>query len=182
MYKLVGIVGNNWSGSRNRLLLQYMQTRYANQFELNLLETGTLPMYSQDDENNPTPAVVAFRAAIAEADGVIIATAEHNHSVPTALKNALDWCSRVEHPMVGKPVMIVGASLGPMGTVRAQGHLRQILDSPGIGAHILPGNEFLITDSSHQFDETGQLNQPATIAFLDQSVTAFADFLGHEIP
>jgi len=177
MNKFVGIVGNNWHGSRNRMLLQYMQARYAEQFELTILETGQLPLFSQDDEHDPSAAVLAFRDAIAAADGVIIATAEHNHSVPTALKNALDWCSRVVHPIAGKPVMIVGASLGPMGSVRAQAHLRQILDSPGIAAHVLPGNEFLLADSSHQFDAQGQLTNPATIEFLDQSVTAYINFV-----
>ncbi|WP_203624557.1 NADPH-dependent FMN reductase [Lacticaseibacillus sp. 866-1] len=177
MLNLVGIVGNNWSGSTNRQLLQFMKTRYAAQFSLTLLETGQLPLFSQDDETHPTEAVQHFRHAIAAADGVIIATPEHNHSIPAVLKNALDWCSRVEHPLTGKKVMIVGSALGPMGTVRAQGHLRQILDSPGLAAQVLPGNEFLLSKAHDQFDAAGALTNQATIEFLDECVTHYLAFL-----
>ncbi|WP_125704097.1 NADPH-dependent FMN reductase [Lacticaseibacillus daqingensis] len=179
MFHLVGIVGNNYSGSLNRALLQAMQRRYADQFTLTLLETKPLPLFSQDDETTPGQAVRAFRAAIATADGVIIATPEHNHSLPAVLKNALDWCSRIEHPLEDKRVMVVGASLGPMGTVRAQAHLRQILDSPGIGALTLPGNEFLMGLAGKQFDAQGNLTDPATRAFLDTCVANYLDFLRH---
>lgn len=177
MLHLVGIVGNNWSGSRNRQLLRFIKQNYATQFSLQLLETGDLPLFSQDDEATPPTVVTTFRQTIAASDGVIIATAEHNHSVPATLKNALDWCSRIEHPLAGKPVMIVGAALGPMGTVRAQGHLRQILDSPAIAARVLPGNEFLLADSSHQLGADGQLIDPQALAFLDQVVAHFLAFV-----
>ena len=178
MKHFVGIVGNNWSGSRNRQLLQLMKRRYADQFDLTLLETGDLPLFSQDIETTPSPVVTAFRDQIAQADGIIIATAEHNHSIPTSLKNALDWCSRVVHPIDQQTVMLVGASLGPMGTVRAQMHLRQILDSPGIGARVLPSNEVLISFSGKQFTPEGDITNPATLAQLDLSTQAFMAFVG----
>lgn len=177
MLNIVGIVGNNWSGSTNRKLLQFIKARYQDRFCLTLLETGELPLFSQDDENSPTAAVQTFRHAIAAADGVIIATPEHNHSIPAVLKNALDWCSRVEHPLAGKKVMIVGSALGTMGTVRAQGHLRQILDSPGLNAQVLPGNEFLLSSALQQFDEAGNLTNQATTSFLDECVANYLTFL-----
>lgn len=39
--------------------------------------------------------------------------------------------------------MIVGASYYDQGSSRAQLHLRQILDAPGVNAIVMPGNEFL---------------------------------------
>lgn len=180
MLHLVGIVGNNYSGSTNRRLLTFIQRRYADRFALTLLETGQLPLFSQDDEAHPPASVTAFRRAILMADGVIIATPEHNHSLPAVLKNALDWCSRIEHPLEDQPVMIVGAALGPMGTVRAQAHLRQILDSPGIGARVLPGNEFLLTLAGQKFTATGQLNDPDTVAFLDTCIAHYLAFVSGE--
>lgn len=177
MLNFVGIVGNNWHGSHNRQLLYYMKARYTDRFALNVQETGQLPLFSQDDEENPPASVQAFRAAIEPADGVIIATAEHNHSIPATLKNALDWNSRVVHPLAHKPVMIVGAALGPMGTVRAQGHLRQILDSPAIDAHVMPGDEFLLGESNTQFDAAGKLTDDDTIKFLDHCTTDFIHFV-----
>ncbi|WP_179394315.1 NADPH-dependent FMN reductase [Lacticaseibacillus absianus] len=177
MRHLVGIIGNNYSGSMNRKLLQYIQRRYRDRFALTLLETGTLPLFSQDAEAHPPAVVTAFRTAITAADGVIVATPEHNHSVPAVLKNALDWCSRIEHPLEDKRVMVIGASLGPMGTVRAQTHLRQILDAPGIGAQVLPGNEFLMGRAGQKFDVHGQLVDLGTAAFLDTCIANYLEFL-----
>lgn len=176
MLNFVGIVGNNYSGSVNRLLLQNIKQRYAERFDLALLETGALPLYSQDTEQAIIPVVDAFRDTVAAADGIIIATAEHNHSIPAALKNALDWSSRVVHPFDGKKVMIVGAALGPMGTVRAQMHLRQILDAPGIGAQVMPGNEFLLTNATAKFDATGVLVDQPTLTFLDTVIDRYVAF------
>ena len=64
---------------------------------------------------------------IAEADAVLISTPEFNWSCPGVLKNALEWLSRVDKPIAGKPVLPMGVSQGVLGTVRAQLHLRQVL-------------------------------------------------------
>src|SRR5699024_9584455 len=93
---------------------------------------------------------------IEAADGVIIATPEYDHSVPAVLMNALEWLSYARHPFVGKPVMIVGASYGTLGTSRAQAHLRRILDSPELSARIMPSSEFLLGHSLQAFDEDGR--------------------------
>ena len=70
------------------------------------------------------------------ADGVIIATPEHNHTTSAALKSTIEWLSYQIHPFDGKPVMIVGASYYQQGSSREQLHLRQILDSPGVNAMV----------------------------------------------
>ena len=79
--------------------------------------------------------MIALKAAIAAADGVIFGVPEYNYSIPGGLKNALDWVSRppATSPMRGKPIGLVGAATGMSGTIRAQTHLRQMLvysDSP----------------------------------------------------
>lgn len=88
-----------------------------------------------------------------QADGVIIATPEHNHTIPASLKSVLEWLSFKIHPLENKPVMIVGASYYDQGSSRAQLHLRQILDAPGVNAIVLPGNEFLLGKVKEAFDE-----------------------------
>lgn len=45
--------------------------------------------------------------------------------------------------------MIVGASYYQQGSSREQLHLRQILDSPGVNAMVLPGNEFLLGNAKN---------------------------------
>ena len=53
--------------------------------------------------------------------------------------------------LINKPTMIVGASLGLLGTSRAQAHLRQILDAPELKARVMPGTEFFLGQSEQEF-------------------------------
>ena len=111
-----------------------------------------------------------------EADGVIIATPEHNHSIPSALKSVLEWLSFKVHPFDGKPVMIIGVSYDVQGSSRAQLHLRQILDAPGVNATVMPGNEFLLGRAHEAFDEQGNLVNKGTIDFLESCFRKFMRF------
>lgn len=56
----------------------------------------------------------------------IFATPEHNYSIPGVLKNPIDWTSPYgDSAWQGKPVAVMGASVGFLGSARAQYHLRQ---------------------------------------------------------
>jgi chromate reductase len=111
--KLVAIVGSLRKDSYNRQLANTIQKRYADQFELEILDIGLLPHYNQDEENNPALSVLEFKKKVKEADGVIMITPEYNWSIPGVFKNALDWLSRVDKVLIGKPVMTAGAATGP---------------------------------------------------------------------
>jgi chromate reductase, NAD(P)H dehydrogenase (quinone) len=177
---IVAIVGSLRKESYNMQLAKTMQERYKGKLNIQIADIGSLPHYDQDEENNPPQPVKEFKEAIANAEGVMIITPEYNWSVPGVLKNALDWASRVDKVFIGKPVMTLGATLGMLGTIRAQMHLREILVSPGIQAKILPpgGNEVLIGLANQKFDEeTNQLVDEGTLNFLDSKVEAFVDFV-----
>jgi chromate reductase, NAD(P)H dehydrogenase (quinone) len=177
---IVTIVGSVRKESYNMQLAKTMQERYKGKLNINIADIRSLPHFDQDEENNPPQPVKEFKEAISHADGVIIITPEYNWSVPGVLKNALDWASRVDKVFIGKPVMTLGATLGMLGTVRAQMHLREILGAPGIQAKVLPpgGNEVLISFANQKFDEqTGQLVDEGTLNFLDSKVDAFVDFV-----
>jgi chromate reductase, NAD(P)H dehydrogenase (quinone) len=177
---IVAIVGSLRKESYNMQLAKTMQERYKGKLNIQIADIGSLPHYDQDEENNPPQPVKEFKEAIANAEGVMIITPEYNWSVPGVLKNALDWASRVDKVFIGKPVMTLGATLGMLGTIRAQMHLREILVSPGIQAKILPpgGNEVLIGLANQKFDEeTKQLVDEGTLNFLDSKVEAFVDFV-----
>jgi chromate reductase, NAD(P)H dehydrogenase (quinone) len=91
-------------------------------------ELDGIPGFNQDDEQNPPEKVVELKKRVRQADGILFVTPEYNYSVPGALKNAIDWASRPYGESVwnGKPAAIMRASIGAIGTARAQYHLRQI--------------------------------------------------------
>jgi chromate reductase, NAD(P)H dehydrogenase (quinone) len=173
--KIAVLVGSNRKDSFNKKLALYMQTRYRTTAELEILPIEKLPMYNQDDELTPLEIVTEIKKKVAESDGVLFVTPEYNHSIPAFLKNAIDWFSRVDKVMVNKPAMIVGSSPGVLGTARAQMHLRQILNSPGISALTLPGNEVFIGAVHEKLDESGMLIHEPTIQFID---TVMDNYIG----
>ena len=174
MKKLLGIVGTNSDNSTNRKLLQYMETHFSEKAEIELVEIKDLPMFVKDKSIELPESVKELSDKVEQADGVIISTPEYDHSVPAALMNALSWLSFKTHPFVDKPVMVVGASYGTLGSSRAQMHARQILDSPELKARIMPSSEYLLDHSLQAFDEQGQLISKEKIELLDG---LFSDFL-----
>ena len=174
--KFVAIVGSNANQSVNRQLLQFMQ-RHFDQDQLELVEVKPFPMFNENHPaTDPEPAV-QLAEQIEAADGVIIACPEYNHSVPSGLKSVIEWESYRLHPFKNKPVMIVGASKYAQGSSRAQLHLRQILDSPGVFAQVFPGNEFLLGQAKSAFTAEGDLKDQGTIDFLTLCYNGFKDFV-----
>lgn len=174
--KFIGIVGTNAKKSYNRMLLQFMQTHFADRADIEIMELTEVPMFNETDDQSDSDIIQLFHTKIMEADGVIIATPEHNHSIPSALKSILEWLSFNLHPFDGKPVMIVGASYDVQGSSRAQLHLRQVLDAPGVNASVMPGYEFLLGRAHQAFDEAGNLKEERTVDFLESCFWRFLRF------
>lgn len=174
MKKFMAIVGTNSRHSTNRQLLQCMQQHFAAQAAIELIEIAGIPLFDKPADHRLPPQVATISQKIAASDGVIISTPEYDHSVPACLSNALAWLSYGNHPFVDKPVMVIGASYGSLGSSRAQSHLRQILDAPELRARIMPSSEFLLGHSLTAFNEQGGLKNPDLMAKL---AGLFADFL-----
>ncbi|MFD1348882.1 NADPH-dependent FMN reductase [Oceanobacillus caeni] len=165
--KIVAMVGSVRRESYNMKLVRYMQERYSSEVEIEILPINELPFYNEDEELNPPELVKILREKIKESDGILFATPEYNASIPAVLKNAIDWFSKVEPVLVNKPAMIVGASMGVLGTVKAQLHLREILNAKNVSTRILPGNEVYVGSVHQKIDEYGNLKDEATIQFID---------------
>ena len=137
------------------------------------------PFYNSDlQEANGVPAAVeAFAAAVRAADGIIIVTPEYNWSIPGALKNALDWASRLkEQPFKEKPVAIQSASMGPVGGARMQYHLRMAMTY--LGCFVFGTPEIFVSTAQNKFDkETLELMDQPTKDILKQQLAAFAKFI-----
>lgn len=134
------------------------------------------PHYNQDvqDEGFPS-AVLKMAEEIQASDGVIIVTPEYNYSIPGALKNAIDWLSRVTpQPLAQKPVAIQTASPGQIGGARAQYHLRQSLVF--LDAFVLNKPEAMIGQVASKIDpQTLTLTDSSTRAFLTRQIDALAN-------
>ncbi|AXI08584.1 NADPH-dependent FMN reductase [Oceanobacillus zhaokaii] len=175
--KIVAMVGTNRKGSYNMHLVKYMQARYTDKLEIEILPIDQLPMYNQDNEMDPPALVKEIREKIKNSDGILFATPEYNASISAVLKNAIDWFSRVEKVMINKPAMIVGASMGALGTVKAQMQLRQILNAPGVSTLTLPGNEVFVGSVHEKIDQNGVLTDESTIQFIDMVIENYIDWI-----
>lgn len=175
--KFVGIVGSNADRSYNRKLLKFIRLHFKLKFELEVLEISDIPIFNQDIDASNNFNLQLLYNKITRADGVIIATPEHNHTITPALKSVIEWFSYKLHPFESKPVMIIGASYYEQGSSRAQLQLRQILDAPGVNAYVLPGNEFLLGNAKEAFDGHGNIINFGTIDFLECCLDNFVKYV-----
>src|SRR5215210_1165968 len=125
--RILGIAGSLRRASYNRAALRAATKLVPEGAVLETFELDDIPLFNQDEDQNPPAKVVELKRLIREADAILIVTPEYNYSVPGVLKNAIDWASRPygDSAWNGKPVAIMGASVGAFGTMRAQYHLRQ---------------------------------------------------------
>lgn len=129
--KVLGIAGSLRTGSYNRRLIE-AATEALPDADWTIARIRGIPPFDADVEaRGLPPAVERLKEQISEADAIVIATPEYNHSIPGVLKNAIDWASRpaMRSPFVGKPVVLLGASPGRGGARRALDHLRQVIES-----------------------------------------------------
>jgi chromate reductase len=137
-----------------------------------------IPHFDADMQQASGPPAVAVELgnAIREADGVLIASPEYNYSIPGALKNAIDWVSRLpKQPLAGKPVLIQSVSMGAVGGARMQHHLRQVLVF--VDSLVFARPEVMIGAASSKFDDAGELTDDATRDLVRAQLAGFALFV-----
>jgi chromate reductase, NAD(P)H dehydrogenase (quinone) len=145
---------------------------------LETFELDGIPGFNQDQEQNPPVKVAELKQRVRNADAILIVTPEYNYSVPGVLKNAIDWASRPygDNAWNGKPVAIMGASIGTFGTARAQYHLRQSL----VFLNMFPINppEVMIGNAAQRFDAQGNLTDEATKDHIRRLLRNLLDWTG----
>ncbi len=173
--KVLAFAGSLRKASLNRSLLRAAQAAAPEGMTIEAFDLIEVPLYNGDVEAAGPPAsVAAFHAAIRAADAVLIVTPEYNYGVPAVTKNAIDWGSRPPGaaPLDAKPVGIIGASPGMVGTARSQSQLRQVF--VGANAYCMPKPELLVFKAHEKFDAEGRLTDAATGKLLGDYLAAFA--------
>ena len=166
--RILGIAGSLRRQSYNRGALRAAAELAPEGATVEIVELDGIPGFSEDDEQNPPDKVTELKRRIREADAVLFVTPEYNYSLPGVLKNAIDWASRPygDSAWSGKPAAVMGASVGSIGTARAQYHLRQVM----VFLNMFPINqpEVMIGNASQRFDSEGNLTDEQTREFIRQ--------------
>lgn len=179
MTKLLGIAGSLRERSVNKALLRAAAELCPEGVELTVYDLAPIPLYNGDlDVDGGPEPVRRFKAAIEAADGLLLATPEYNFGPSGVLKNAIDWASRpaFRSPLANKPVAIIGASPGAVGTARAQGQLKQIM--LGTASLLYPTAEFLCGQAGSRFDDELRLTDEGTRERLVALLSGFSSWIG----
>ncbi len=174
--KILGIAGSLRKASYNLSALRAAQSLVPDDAELEIFTLHGIPPFNEDEEKNPPERVMEFKQKIREADAILFATPEYNYSIPGVLKNAIDWASRPygDSAWNGKPVAVMGASPGILGTARAQYQLRQTFVALNMYAVSQP--EVLIANAAQKFDGQGNLTDEKTRQMISRLLRALVDW------
>jgi chromate reductase, NAD(P)H dehydrogenase (quinone) len=177
MIRLFGLCGSLRAASSSAALSRALASRLDGRASLEFGEIGNLPPYNADSDGGP--GVAALIQAIWNADGLLFVTPEYNYSVPGVLKNAIDWASRPAYQSVfrGKPAFVISVSGGALGGVRAQAHLKYILN--GMLAEVFSAQEVVVPHANAKV-ENGAFTDEPTLDFALASLGAFVDRIGRD--
>lgn len=117
MTTILGFSGSVREASFNTRILRALSSLAPDGVEVVPFDVAHIPFYNQDLEGDLPSSVADLRAAVAAADGIVVASPEYNHSYSALAKNVIDWASRpfAQGPILGKKAMIVVAGPGPGG-------------------------------------------------------------------
>ncbi|HYA93287.1 MAG TPA: NAD(P)H-dependent oxidoreductase [Thermodesulfobacteriota bacterium] len=159
---ILGFAGSLRKQSYNKAILAAAVETLPDDASLEVFDLEGIPPFNQDIELQPPDKVKEFKAKIRAADAILIATPEYNYSIPGVLKNAIDWASRPygDNAFEGKPVAVMGASIGTLGTARAQYDLRRSF----VFLNMLPLNqpEVMVAFAQDKVDSNGRVTDEKT--------------------
>lgn len=176
---VVGLAGSLRTGSFNRALLRAARELAPPTMQIDVFDLAPIPPYNADadtDDRRPD-AVTQLKAAITEADGVLLVSPEYNAGISGVMKNALDWASRpaFRSPMAGKPTGIMGASRSGKGTARAQEQAKLMVLS--MLAEVFPHRGVTVGRAGEKFDQDLRLTDEKTREAVREYLADFAAWI-----
>jgi chromate reductase, NAD(P)H dehydrogenase (quinone) len=175
-FHILGLSGSLRSASYNSAALRAAQELAPDGVVVTRADISAIPVYNDDvREKGLPPSVTSLVEQITSADAVLIATPEYNYSIPGVLKNAIDWVSKSpDQPFRHKPVAILGASMGAIGTARAQYDLRKVFVF--LDAYVLNQPEIMISAAHTRFDADGVLTDEKTRELIGKQIVALKEW------
>jgi chromate reductase, NAD(P)H dehydrogenase (quinone) len=177
MTRLIGLSGSLRRASYNTALLRAAAQRMPAGASLEVATIHGIPLYDGDLEaaEGIPAAVAALKEQVAGADGLLLVTPEYNNSIPGPFKNAIDWLSRpaadIGRVFGGRPVAVIGASMGGFGTILGQDAWLSVLRT--LGTRPWFGGRLMVSRAQGVFDAAGTLTDPGIAAQLDKFLEGF---------
>lgn len=170
MKNVLFVPGSLRTASASRATVRALQARLPSDVASSIADIGLLPHYNAD--LTEVPAVDDLNAQIKEADGLVFVVPEYNYSIPGVLKNAIDWASRpaFESVFKGKPCFVITISGGALGGVRAQSHLKYVLNA--MLANVFVCKEIVVPMANAKVDD-GVMTDTAIVDFAMENLTEF---------
>jgi chromate reductase len=174
-FKLGIVVGSNRKDSINRKLAKALAKLGDGAFEPDFIRIDDLPLYNQDLEADLPSEVSRFKTHVEESDALLFVTPEHSRSIPTVLKNAIDWGMRPwgKTSWPNKPAAVTGTSPGAIGSAIVQQHLKAVLGAQGL--HLM-GGEAYITFKPDLVDANDNVTDESVRTFLKAFIDQFTTF------
>lgn len=177
MQRVAALCGSFRKGSYNQKLLDNAIARAPEGMVIEQVDITAFPFFSQDLEDDVPEAVLAAKKAILATDCLLLVSPEYDYGVPGYLKNAVDWLGRPfgDPTLRGRPMAIMGASTGYMGTIRGQLHWRQSWYF--FKAPVFSEAELTVSFARDAFDEDGVLVNEQYAKNIDHFLAQLADWL-----
>ena len=177
MQRVAALCGSTRANSYNRMLMHAAMDRAPDGLAIDEVDISAFPFFNQDAEATPPEPVVAAKHAIQTSNCILLVSPEYDYGVPGYLKNAVDWLGRPfgDPTLVGRPMALMGASTGYMGTIRGQLHWRQSWYF--FKAPVFSEAELTVAYAANAFDASGRLVEERYLDGLDHYLVTLLDWL-----
>lgn len=166
---IIGICGSASQKSTNLSILKWISELKEANFNLDIIDNlSELPHFRTEltDKNVPKE-IINLRNRILNADGIIICTPEYVFSIPSGLKNMIEWCVST-NVFSDKPLGLITASASG---IKGQEELKLIMET--IQTKFTKETTLLIQGIKGKIDNEGNILDKTTETQLKSFIKSF---------